>query len=387
MQYSQRKYATITIHLKQIDEIEAYLPFLVHFSIMLGTIFEERRQRLLNQDLLREQKNRVAARTDALNVAKDRAELYLENIEVILLVLDSNANIQLINRKGCQILGHEQKELIGRNWFDLCLPHGEANNVNAFFRRIVSGEDSQLEYHENQILTRTGRKLMIAWHNSRLIDSTGVCVGTLSSGEDITQIREMEKARESLIHELELKNNELERFGYNISHDLRSPLVTIQGFIGESIIAIQEGDIAEALSNLHGVPGFSESMVTLDVDNENVIGDQSRLTSVWQNLIENAIKYQQSQETLQISIKSATDMNNHIFIVADNGIGIEPKFHDHVFRLFDKIDQSSQGTGVGQAIVKRIIEAHQGKVTLESELGVGSQFKIMFPRNLDLTPR
>ncbi|MDD5435605.1 MAG: PAS domain S-box protein, partial [Nitrospira sp.] len=132
---------------------------------------------------------------EALRVEKDKAEQYLNIAEVILVAMDDQARITLINRKGCQVLGYEYEELIGLDWFKVCVPPDEAEIVFGFFQRVISGEIKFFEYHENRVLTKNGDKRDIAWHNSVLTDKTGRIVGTLSSGEDIT---ERKKAEEQL---------------------------------------------------------------------------------------------------------------------------------------------------------------------------------------------
>ncbi len=128
---------------------------------------------------------------DPMQVA---AQACLDVAEVMLIALDPDGRISLINRKGCQILGYSQDELIGRNWVELCLPPDERAAVASVFRRIMSGEIHPHEYHENAILTRDGRTRTIAWHNSILKDDAGRILASFSSGEDITERREVEEA-------------------------------------------------------------------------------------------------------------------------------------------------------------------------------------------------
>jgi signal transduction histidine kinase len=96
-----------------------------------------------------------------------------------------------------------------------------------------------------------------------------------------------------------------------------------------------------------------------------------RITEVLVNLIENSLKYMGSQGNPEIEIGQRIGGQDRIFFVRDNGIGIDPSQHDKVFELFYKVDKKSEGTGVGLAIVKRIIEVHAGRIWTESELGKG----------------
>ena len=235
--------------------------------------------------------------------------------------------------------------------------------------------------------------------------------------------------REKLITELELKNAELERFTYTASHDLKSPLITIKGFlgflkedaergnlkrletdiqrisdaadkmqrllndllelsrIGRSVNKTEMIDmnhmISEVLELLQGrISGRSAPIqVSVEEDLAQVYGDGPRLLEVWQNLIDNAAKFMGDQPNPRIEIgqvDSSKD-NSPIFFVRDNGMGIDPKFGDRIFGLFDKLDSRTEGTGIGLALVKRIIEFHGGRIWVESELGKGATFYFTLP--------
>jgi PAS domain S-box-containing protein len=122
---------------------------------------------------------------------RDRAQQYLDIADVILLALEPDGRINLINRKGCATLGWREQDLIGRKWIDTCLPARSRNELTEAFRRLVSGEPL---YLENEVLTKSGEERMIAWRNTVLRDNTGRIVGTLSSGEDITERKRAEEA-------------------------------------------------------------------------------------------------------------------------------------------------------------------------------------------------
>ena len=241
-----------------------------------------------------------------------------------------------------------------------------------------------------------------------------------------TDLEQRVRERESLITELTAKNAELERFTYTVSHDLKSPLVTIKGFLGyleqdgisgnverlkadskriasavekmqellndllelsrigrfvNSPEAISFGDLAAAAIELvdgrlkeHGVT------VQLQPNLPIVYGDRQRLTEVLQNLLDNAAKYMGDQIEPQIEIGQRGEEDGmSIIYVKDNGIGISAEYHDRVFGLFNKLDSRSEGTGVGLALVKRIVEYHGGRIWIESEAGKGTTFIFTLP--------
>lgn len=133
-----------------------------------------------------------------LRKERDRAQQYLDVAGVIFVVLDREGNVTLINRKGCDILGYSEEEVLGKSWFECYVPLRLRSDVQAAFRKIINGEIEPFEYYENPVLTRSGGEKIIAWHNTLIRDSSGAIISSLSSGEDITERQAAErKLRES----------------------------------------------------------------------------------------------------------------------------------------------------------------------------------------------
>ena len=236
-----------------------------------------------------------------------------------------------------------------------------------------------------------------------------------------------------MIQELAKKNAELEQFTYTVSHDLKSPLVTINGFLGyleqdalsgnmgrlkKDMQRIQEAVhkmqrllnellelsrigrmmndpetipfnelVKEALDIVHGRLEKSGASVQVQPDLPAVHGDRPRLVEVVQNLVDNAAKYMGDQKEPRIEIGQRGNENGMpVFYVKDNGMGIEPEHHERVFGLFNKLDARSEGTGVGLALVKRIVEFHGGRIRVESEAGSGSTFLFTLPPEGSILP-
>ncbi len=239
--------------------------------------------------------------------------------------------------------------------------------------------------------------------------------------------KELEK-RKALINELESKNQELERFTYTVSHDLKSPLFTIRGFLGyleqdalsgnrerltadvqriseatdkmqtllndllelsrigrmknESTIIPFPQILQEAIRLVEG--RLMERRVTLRIE-ENlpaVYGDRPRLVEVLQNLLDNAAKFMGDQPEPSIDVGWVSDIaqqERSTFFVRDNGIGIALEHFERIFGLFNKLDPRSEGTGIGLALVKRIIEVHGGRIWVESQTGQGTTFFFTLP--------
>jgi signal transduction histidine kinase len=243
----------------------------------------------------------------------------------------------------------------------------------------------------------------------------------LAMVRDVSLHKWIEEEREKLIAELEHKNAELERFTYTVSHDLKSPLITIRGFLGflkedsqsGNLVRLESdikriGDAAEkmqrllndllelsrvgrmvnepkevqlnelimeALELLHGRISQGNVAVSVAENLPSVYGDRQRLLEVMQNLIDNAAKYmgEQSQPRIEIGCHGFED-GKPVFYVRDNGMGIAPEYHDKIFGLFNKLDPEMEGTGIGLALVKRIVEFHGGRIWVESQVGQGATF-------------
>jgi PAS domain S-box-containing protein len=127
-----------------------------------------------------------------LQQEKDRAQRYLDIAGVMLIANDAEGRVSLINRKGCEVLGYEQEEIIGKNLFDISIPERMRHEVKAAFNKLMTGELEPFAYYENPVLTKNGEERVIAWHNVLLKDGSGNIVGTLSSGEDVTERKKTE---------------------------------------------------------------------------------------------------------------------------------------------------------------------------------------------------
>lgn len=246
------------------------------------------------------------------------------------------------------------------------------------------------------------------------------------AGRELNERKRVETEHEKAIKELETKNAELERFTYTVSHDLKSPLITISGFLGLLDIDAKSGNTEKFKGDLKRINEATEKMqrllnellelsrigrlvnpasntpfaeivedalaltrgrlmagnIRVDVQTElpTVSGDRPRLVEVLQNLIDNAAKFMGDQPEPYIEIGARKEGNQYEFFVKDNGIGINPSYHERIFGLFDKLDPRTEGTGVGLALAKRIVEVHGGRIWVESQgKDKGSMFCFTLP--------
>jgi len=128
-----------------------------------------------------------------LREERDRAHKYLDVAGVMILALNAEGKVTLINRKGCEVLGYEKKDILGKDWFGTFLPEETRDNVRQVFQALMDGKIKAAEYHENAIITRDGSRRIISWHNTVLRDAEGRISGTLGSGLDSTQRVQVEE--------------------------------------------------------------------------------------------------------------------------------------------------------------------------------------------------
>lgn len=128
-----------------------------------------------------------------LDAEREKVQKYLDIAGVMLLILDSSGRVQMINRKGCEILGYQENEVIGKDWFSNFLTNKDRGVAKSVFGQLMAGEIEPVEYFENSIVIRGGRERVIVWHNTVLREDNGKINGTLSSGEDVTDRRRAEE--------------------------------------------------------------------------------------------------------------------------------------------------------------------------------------------------
>ena len=157
---------------------------------------------------------------ETLHREKERAQQYLDIVGVMVVVTDVQGRIELINRRGLEILGYEaSSDLVGRVWFTACVPEAVRDEVRRVFSQIVSGDLRPVERYENAVVTRDGRQRLILWHNALLRDPEGRILGTLSSGEDVTERRRDERALARRAMQLQIVNDVSQRLSSILNLD------------------------------------------------------------------------------------------------------------------------------------------------------------------------
>ncbi len=341
----------------------------------------------------------------------------------IIATTDRKGDIIYVNDKFCDISKYSREELIGQNHRIINSGYHPREFFHDLWRTIASGRVWQCE------ICNRAKDGSFYWVDTTIVpfhDTTGRIEKYVSIRTDVTARKQVELELQKIVEDLEAKNSEMERFLYTISHDLRSPLVTTMGFLGflsqdiaesrpdkveEDLRRIQQAveTVEQLLSDLlelsrvgrvcnppEEIPlqeivlrasellngPLTEKKVQLEIgeDLPIVYVDQTRLIEVIQNIVENAVKYMGDQPDPRIAIDAEKEDGVVRIRIQDNGIGIDPKYQSRIFGLFDKLDPETPGTGIGLALVKRIVEFHGGTIGVESEgVGRGSTFNITLP--------
>ena len=294
----------------------------------------------------------------------------------------------------------------------------------AYSDSLREGKDSY-EIEHRVVRNGTGEVRWVHEKCQHIRDSSGNIIRSVGMVHDITERKRWEEELSKLTEELQRSNSDLEQFAYIASHDLQSPLRNVEGFVqllarrykgkldgkadefihyistgvkdmqtlildileyskvGSGGVAFSQIDaslcISKAISNLKDAIAEKHAEITYDENLPLVSGDPAQLTSLFQNLIGNAIKF--CTETPKIDLSVKKDGPEYIFSVRDNGIGINPEVSDKIFAVFHRLHTKAEypGTGIGLAICKKIVERHGGRIWVESEPGKGSTFFFSLP--------
>lgn len=339
----------------------------------------------------------------------------------MIAITDGTGTIQMVNKAFSRITGYSKNEAIGMNMSIL-----KSGHQTGFFYSNMWDTITNDGIWAGKMMNKK-KDGSLYWDRSVITpikNENGEITNFISIKEDITELIQFEAEKESLLHEMEIKNKELETLSYGISHDMKAPLVTIEGYcthlqedlaslldedakkkfttivksstklrtlidefmkyskIGRLYLSKEKfslGDISNSVLNAISIsekaPDVSITVINKD---QLMLGDRNRIAQVFENLIYNAIKYMGAENTNPYIEIGADDNGGKIFYyVKDNGIGIKEENIDRLFNMFFQVVKSadSEGSGVGLAIVKKIIELHGGHIWIESKLGKGTTVK------------
>ncbi|WP_271253015.1 PAS domain S-box protein [Pseudanabaena sp. Chao 1811] len=358
----------------------------------------------------------LSQRQIELETANHRWQSLLDNVRLLVLGLNSQGNIEYVNPFFLKTTGYETDEVIGKNVFSLLLQEHEVQSARSVFTELITTGD--YPHYQNQILTKAGKQLAIAWNNTALRDSTGKIIGSLSIGADITDELVMEKIKSEFISV--------------VSHELRTPLASIRGALGllaSGVLANKPDtakhmlDIAiadterlvrlvndildlerlesntitldrkwwntselcqQAMETMQAIAEINQVQLSSNVESLQIFADRDRIIQTLVNLLSNAIKFSPAQSEVSLTVQSQNDAI--VFHVQDHGRGIPIEHQESIFDRFKQVDVSDSrqkgGTGLGLAICRSIVQQHNGKIWVESDLTKGSTFSFTIPHQI-----
>jgi PAS domain S-box-containing protein len=351
----------------------------------------------------------------------------IENASDAISILNADGTIRYQSPSYESVLGYVPEEEVGRNMLDNIHPD-DVTKVSEDFARLLQ-DPGYTSHFEVRVRARDGSWHVLEGVSRNLLHHPAV-EGIVVNLRDVTERKQAEEKLKKAMEELEHTNAEMERFTYTISHDLKSPLVTINTFLGYLSKDLSGSDAGRIEKDMLYMRGAADKMGKLldelleisrighivnpavtvtfhelvqealtlvagrieergakvQVSDEPITlyGDRPRLVEIWQNLVENAVKFMGDQASPRIDIGAERRGRETVFFVRDNGIGIDPKYKSKIFGLFEKLDPNSEGVGMGLAITKRIVELYQGTIWFESEgVGPGACFWFTLPGALE----
>jgi PAS domain S-box-containing protein len=363
-----------------------------------------------------------------LKLSKDRLKNWHHLMQYIIhhdpngiAVFDRNLHFLFVSDHFVREYRVDRKDIIGKHHYEVFPDIPEkwrTVHQRALCGEILAGDD-------DEFIREDGQKDYTRWSCCPWYDIDGTIGGIVLYSEVITERKQMEQALIRRTAELEQRTEELERFNYTVSHDLKSPLVTVKTFMGfleqdmhagdtekidqdidhirtatdrmsmllDDLLSLSrlgwvadqpemtslKGLLEHALMLVQGQIQETGAQVRL-VDTDLLLhADPSRLLEIWQNLIDNALTYgiTDNNPYIDIGLESGQEP---VFYIRDYGPGIPKEFHQKIFGLFEKLDRNSKGSGLGLALVKRIVAKHGGNIWVESSgNGQGCCFKFTLP--------
>ena len=368
----------------------------------------------------------VLVDVDAMKRAHAYTESIVATVREPLLVLDKDLRVRTASRSFYDNFHVTPEDTANRPLYEL--GHGQWDNpdLRRLLEEVLPRDNQITDFEVEHQFEHLGTRMMLL-NARRLIQATDQAPLILLAIEDVTERKLAEAQIKNVNANLAQKNRELAEFVHTVSHDLKSPLVTIGGMLGllkeelqeerlvaagefiataeETVVGMRDmiddllklsriGTVAIDLQPV-GLRQVAEEFVRkhapeledkgtavsleLSEDQPTVLADRNRLVEVLDNLMVNALKYACDGPEPRITIGSETVGREVRLFVKDNGPGIGKQDHEKIFGLFQRLDENKEGTGVGLAIVKRIMEVHGGRVWVESAIGEGATFWLAFP--------
>lgn len=356
---------------------------------------------------------------ESLEAERIKYSNIIANMQMGLVEVDTADNILFANQAFTDMSGFSLMELVGKNASDLLLSNKKNNVIK---EKIELRKANVSDSYEVKVKTKMGteRSWLVSGAPNRNV--YGEIIGSVGIHLDITEQKKLEIEKEKLLHKLEKQNEYLNEYAHAVSHDLKSPLRSIHALItwikedNEKEFSVQTQDylnqigakVAKMDNLIHGILTYSKiesqkrifeatdlndviqntietihipKNITVSITNMLPImeTDSFIMHQLFQNLISNAVNYCDKEKGV-VEIASIESKKHYTFSVKDNGVGIDLKYQDKIFQIFESYSKNAQSTGIGLAIVKKIVNQCSGKIWLESQEGIGTIFFVKIPK-------
>lgn len=376
--------------------------------------------RILNEELER----RVEERTAELTELHERfSGLYSSSKDAIGWA-DLDGVLLDVNDAFVRLTGYSREELLGKAYGEITPPEYREDEAENVRRTLETGEPGEWE---KEYVRKDGTRVPVLLTGFVVRGSTGEAIGVAAIAKDITERKRAEAELRERAARLAAANEELEAFGYSVSHDLRAPLRAIDGFSRALVEDCAESLGAEGLrllgvirSSTHAMGELIDDLLAFSrlgrrpprmasVDMTQLAGevarqlrdatpewkgqlqvgalppawaDRSLLREVFVNLLANAMKFTRPRTEPRVVVGGQMEGDEITYWVRDNGVGFEMQYVDRLFRVFQRLHRSDEfeGTGIGLALVQRIVRKHGGRAWAEGSVGQGATFSIALPR-------
>jgi PAS domain S-box-containing protein len=349
----------------------------------------------------------------SLEAQKQKYSNIIANMNLGLVEVDTEDKIIMTNHTFIKMSGYAEEELLGQYAHKLFPFLDERGKLLKEKTKRQKGKATSYEIKVKNKAGQTRHWLISGAPNYNIHEEI---VGFIGINLDITKIKELELQKENLLHDLEKSNDELHEYAHVVSHDLKSPLRSIDALVnwlktdnigvldelslqnisliemtlekmellikdvlnysslGSSINMKKEVNVMQVVKELEKIL-LIPAHISLKINTElpTILGEKTKISQLFQNLISNSIKFMDKEKGL-ITISAKEYGDYYEFCVRDNGIGINKKFHKSIFKIFHSLNKSENSSGIGLSIVKKIVNLHKGIIWVESIIKKGTAF-------------
>lgn len=347
-----------------------------------------------------------------LQAEKDKYSGIIANMNLGLIEVGTDHSIQTVNQSFCDMSGFKVNELLGQSVPQLKTTDNQPVIDEKSLRLLQNGQVSC----EIQVKNRSGEPRYWLVSSAPRFDDTQRVIGSIGIHLDITEHKKLQLEKEKLLSQLEISNQSLKEYAYVVSHDLKSPLRSIEALAswlhndysdslddaGREYLALIQDKIESMENLISGILAYSTantselnntevdlhelvSKITDSIyipDNVKVVApkklprivaDQTKMHQLFQNIISNAVVHVK-KENGKVEVLYQEEVDYWKFCIKDNGVGIPKKYHTKIFEIFQSAASDKKSSGIGLSIVKKIVDRYKGEVWIESEVGQGTDF-------------